>query len=71
MQVSVEELALQHFRSEEGGGWRGWHCEGGVWTTLFGLLCWDILFSSGVDDVFRWGGGGWVWVCVWGGSGGE
>jgi hypothetical protein len=42
----VEQLALQHYASEEGGGWQGLHCEGGVWATLFGLLLWDVLFMS-------------------------
>jgi len=39
-QVSVEDLALEHYASEAGGGWRGIHAEGGVWATLFGLLMW-------------------------------
>ena len=38
MQVGVEELALDYYASAQGGGWRGMHCEGGVWATLFGLL---------------------------------
>jgi Fanconi-associated nuclease 1 len=50
--VSVEELALQHYASPEGGRWAGLHSEGGVWGTLFGLLLWDVLFM-GVPDVFR------------------
>jgi Fanconi-associated nuclease 1 len=45
-QVTVEGLALQHYASEEGGGWQGLHCEGGVWAMLFGLLLWDVLFMS-------------------------
>jgi hypothetical protein len=45
-QVTVEQLALQHYASEEGGGWQGLHCEGGVWAALFGLLLWDVLFMS-------------------------
>ncbi|WIA36406.1 hypothetical protein OEZ86_007718 [Tetradesmus obliquus] len=51
-QVTVEQLALQHYASAEGGGWQGLHCEGGVWATLFGLLLWDVIFSS-VPDVLR------------------
>ncbi|CAM6105052.1 unnamed protein product [Calypogeia fissa] len=51
-QCRVEELALQFFASEEGGGWQGVHCEGGVWMTFFGLLMWDVLFSD-VPDVFQ------------------
>lgn len=30
----------------------GVHAEGGIWSTLFGLLMWDVLFSP-VPDVFR------------------
>eukprot|EP00775_Hariotina_reticulata_P006708 gene6708-6929_t len=45
-QVSVEELALQHYATPEGGGWQGLHSEGGVWATLFGLLMWDVLFEG-------------------------
>ena len=30
----------------------GVHAEGGIWSTLFGLLMWDVLFSP-VNDVFR------------------
>ncbi|KAG6543623.1 hypothetical protein Mapa_014986 [Marchantia paleacea] len=51
-QCGVEELALQYYASEEGGGWQGVHCEGGVWLTLFGLLMWDVLFAE-VPDVFQ------------------
>ena len=51
-QVGVEELALQFYASEEGGGWRGMHSEGGIWATLFGLLLWPCLFMP-VPDVFR------------------
>ena len=29
----------------DGGGWQGWHCEGAIFHTLFGLLMWDILFT--------------------------
>ncbi|KAG2484067.1 hypothetical protein HYH03_017087 [Edaphochlamys debaryana] len=50
--VSVEELALLHYASPAGGGWRGVHSEGGVWGTLWGLLLWDVLFME-VDEVFR------------------
>jgi hypothetical protein len=51
-QVTVEELALQHYASPAGGGWQGMHTEGGVWRTLFGLLMWDVLFAP-VPEVFR------------------
>ncbi|KAJ1697006.1 hypothetical protein LUZ63_005518 [Rhynchospora breviuscula] len=42
----VEELALQYFSEEEGGGWRGVHSESGIWMTIFGLLMWDVIFSD-------------------------
>lgn len=29
----------------DNGGWQGWHCEGSIFKTLFGLLMWDVLFS--------------------------
>lgn len=51
--VSVEQLALEHYSSQEGGSWKGVHSEGGVWSTLFGLLFWDLIFSSTIPEVFR------------------
>ncbi|PCH37697.1 hypothetical protein WOLCODRAFT_113993 [Wolfiporia cocos MD-104 SS10] len=41
-EVNVETLALQHF---EDLGYRGYHCEGRIITTLFGFLMWDIIFA--------------------------
>lgn len=57
--ISVEELAMEAIRegdvtSETGGafserlcsgGWAGWHCEGSILRSLFGLLLWDALFG--------------------------
>ncbi|KAH9001406.1 hypothetical protein EDB92DRAFT_1964438 [Lactarius akahatsu] len=40
--VSVETYALQHY---ERLGYKGYHCEGRIVTTLFGLLFWDIIFA--------------------------
>ena len=31
------------------GGWEGWHCEGSVLRSLFGLLMWEELFMSVTD----------------------
>lgn len=45
--VSVETRALQFYASEEGGRWTGRHCEGGIWSALFALLLWDVLFAPG------------------------
>ena len=28
-----------------GGGWRGWHCEGDLLTSLFGMLMWDEVYA--------------------------
>lgn len=49
---SVENRALQHYSSDEGGAWTGRHCENGIWNTLFGLIMWDVLFHP-VNDVFQ------------------
>jgi hypothetical protein len=40
--VNVETYALQHYESL---GYKGYHCEGRIVTTLFGLLFWDIIFA--------------------------
>jgi fanconi-associated nuclease 1 len=50
--VTVEDLALEHFALPENGSWEGVHSESGVWSTLFGILLWDVLFAP-VPDVFR------------------
>ena len=49
---SVEELALQHYASEEGGGWVGVHDEGAVLRTLFGLSLWPAIFAD-MPGVFQ------------------
>ena len=41
--LSVEELALAHFKSK---GWKGIHSENSIIKTIFGLLFWDILFMD-------------------------
>ncbi|EFJ11002.1 hypothetical protein SELMODRAFT_426730 [Selaginella moellendorffii] len=51
-QCSVEDLALQYYAGEDGGGWKGVHSESGIWLTLFGLLMWDVIFSD-VPDFFQ------------------
>eukprot|EP00062_Callorhinchus_milii_P002621 gi/632939207/ref/XP_007908186.1/ PREDICTED: fanconi-associated nuclease 1 [Callorhinchus milii] len=48
---SVEQLALAHYRQQ--GFDQGIHGEGATFTTLFGLLFWDIIFMDGIPDVFR------------------
>ncbi|KAM8782392.1 fanconi-associated nuclease 1 [Rhynchonycteris naso] len=48
---SVEELVLAHYRRS--GFDQGIHGEGSTFTTLYGLLLWDVIFMDGVPDVFR------------------
>ncbi|KAK2842409.1 hypothetical protein Q5P01_012609 [Channa striata] len=48
---SVEELSLAHYRKQ--GFDQGIHGEGSTFSTLFGLLLWDIIFMEGIPDVFR------------------
>jgi hypothetical protein len=47
---TVEQLVIQHFAVE--GGWRGVHCENGLWSMLSSLLFVDIMFSN-VADAFH------------------
>ncbi|KAL5703244.1 phosphodiesterase I [Ranunculus cassubicifolius] len=51
-QCGVEELALQYYAGEGGGGWQGVHTETGIWVTIFGLLMWDVIFTD-IPDVFH------------------
>ncbi|XP_048338141.1 fanconi-associated nuclease 1 isoform X2 [Sphaerodactylus townsendi] len=48
---SVEELALAHYKQK--GFDQGIHGEGSTFSTLYGLLMWDLLFMDGIPDVFR------------------
>lgn len=48
---SVEELSLAHYRQQ--GFDQGIHGEGSTFSTLFGLLLWDVIFMEGIPDVFR------------------
>ncbi|XP_075391989.1 fanconi-associated nuclease 1 isoform X2 [Tenrec ecaudatus] len=48
---SVEELALAHYRCD--GFDQGIHGEGSTFSTLYGLLLWDIIFMDGLPDIFR------------------
>ena len=47
--VSVEAMCLSWYRKQ---GWKGFHSEGGILRTLFGLLFYDILFAY-VPNVFQ------------------
>ncbi|RDX56460.1 hypothetical protein OH76DRAFT_1550917 [Lentinus brumalis] len=42
-EVSVEQLALEYY--EDKHGCKGFHSEGRIVTTLFGLLFWDVIFA--------------------------
>ncbi|OCH92080.1 hypothetical protein OBBRIDRAFT_886490 [Obba rivulosa] len=42
-EVAVEMFALQHYANQ---GYKGFHCEGRIVTTLFGVLFWDIIFAA-------------------------
>ncbi|KAL0481233.1 hypothetical protein AKO1_012823 [Acrasis kona] len=42
--MNVEELALQYYLLAH--NYQGIHCEGSLCATLFGLLCWDVIFDS-------------------------
>lgn len=48
---SVEELALDYYRRS--GFDQGIHGEGSTFSTLCGLLLWDVIFMDGIPDVFR------------------
>ncbi|XP_061451989.1 fanconi-associated nuclease 1 isoform X2 [Rhineura floridana] len=48
---SVEELALAYYKQH--GFDQGIHGEGSTFSTLHGLLMWDIIFMDGIADVFR------------------
>ncbi|KAJ3415869.1 hypothetical protein HDV05_003933 [Chytridiales sp. JEL 0842] len=48
-EVGVENLVLQWFQHQ---GWKGYHSENSILSTLFGMLFWDILFDDTVPGVF-------------------
>jgi hypothetical protein len=50
LRVSVEEVALKHYKDT--GGWEGLHCEGSPLRALFALLMWDVIFDSSGSDTF-------------------
>uniref|UniRef100_A0A0X3PIH6 Fanconi-associated nuclease n=2 Tax=Schistocephalus solidus TaxID=70667 RepID=A0A0X3PIH6_SCHSO len=49
--ITVEDWVLRHFIQNEGFE-KGLHSESRVFTTLFGLLFYDLLFAKSPDDVF-------------------
>ncbi|VDB82893.1 unnamed protein product [Peniophora sp. CBMAI 1063] len=40
--VTVEQVALEYYQEL---GYKGYHCEGGIIRTLFGILFWDVIFA--------------------------
>ncbi|KAJ2998548.1 Fanconi-associated nuclease 1 [Globomyces sp. JEL0801] len=48
--LHVEDYALKYY---EKFGWKGKHSETSVFTTIFGILFWDILFDSSIPGVFN------------------
>uniref|UniRef100_T1IXG8 Fanconi-associated nuclease n=1 Tax=Strigamia maritima TaxID=126957 RepID=T1IXG8_STRMM len=48
---SVEDFAIYHYKTA--GFDEGVHGESSTFTSLFCLLFWDIIFMSGIPDVFR------------------
>ncbi|ORY75355.1 VRR-NUC domain-domain-containing protein [Leucosporidium creatinivorum] len=48
-ECGVEELALEQYERE---GWKGFHSENGILTTIFTLTFWDIVFAP-VNGVFE------------------
>src|SRR5690606_17891405 len=47
---SVEDLVLHYFQVN--GDWKGLHTESSIYTTLFTILFWDIIFYP-ILDVFQ------------------
>ncbi len=43
-------VTIEYTVAIQGGGWSGWHCEGGLLRTLAGLLMWDVFFSNVCSD---------------------
>lgn len=50
-ECSVEEVALDHYLRKKGFK-EGVHAEGAVWHTIFGLLFYDVIFDSAVENVW-------------------
>ncbi|XP_065888088.1 fanconi-associated nuclease 1-like [Dysidea avara] len=50
--LSVESLAISHYQQTEGWS-HAVHAEGATFSTLFGVLFWNVVFGVEVPDVFR------------------
>ncbi|CAK9041431.1 unnamed protein product [Durusdinium trenchii] len=52
-ELTVEELAMQHYFTEDGGSFQcGIHCEGAILRDLFGILLFDQMFHCSVEGAF-------------------
>lgn len=50
--LPVEGYAVYHYTRVE--GWKkAVHCEGSLFSGLFALLMWNVIYSPGVANVFR------------------
>ncbi|KAG5459748.1 MAG: hypothetical protein BJ554DRAFT_8298 [Olpidium bornovanus] len=47
--IGVEELALEFYAAR---GWKGFHSETSILSTLYGLLFWDIIYMDNIPGVF-------------------
>lgn len=47
--IGVEQMALRYYQEQ---GWSGMHSESGMFTMIFALIFWDIIFCS-VPDTFQ------------------
>ena len=50
--LSVESLAISHYQKTEGWS-HAVHAEGATFSTLYGVLFWNVVFGVEVPDVFR------------------
>lgn len=48
---TVEEIALEFYTLKK--GWSGYHCEGSVFRSLFGILFWEALWDDSISHVFQ------------------
>ena len=49
-QLSVEEFALEKYKDE---GWKGYHSENSILTSIYGILMWEFIFYDKIPYVFQ------------------
>ncbi|KAF8582657.1 hypothetical protein K439DRAFT_1413052 [Ramaria rubella] len=49
-EISVEQFALEYYQQQ---GYNGFHTEGRIVSTIFGLLFWDVIFDHTVPGAFE------------------